>query len=147
MKNTFFNHYCAPCHGESGKGDGRYYSSELNPKPTDFTNVNYMKTLTDEQISLCITDGSIAIKKSNLCPPWGKTIPKEETDRLVNHIRSFTLQPKIEKKEESLVTQAVKNEIVDKHLSPILLVGGLLFILLTIFVVYKLRTKHIEKSI
>lgn len=98
---SIFIHYCGPCHGETGKGDGKYYSFDLNPKPRDFTNVNYMKTLTDEQIRLCITNGSFAIGKSNLCPPWGKTILKEKIDKLVNYIRSFSQQQKVEKKVKS----------------------------------------------
>ena len=32
-----YANYCAPCHGETGEGDGIYFGYDLNPKPPDFT--------------------------------------------------------------------------------------------------------------
>ena len=37
------------CHGESGKGDGPA-SVALNPKPRNYTDKEWQKTVTDEQI-------------------------------------------------------------------------------------------------
>lgn len=135
---SIFNHYCAPCHGETGRGDGRYYSSDLNPKPTDFTNIEYMKTRTDEQIKQCITDGSSAVGKSNLCPPWGKTISGEEINKLATYIRNFSSSQKIEKKNESPVSQQIKINVNKKSFLPILVIVVLTFIFLVVFFKKKL---------
>lgn len=135
---SIFNHYCAPCHGETGKGDGRYYSFDLNPKPTDFTNIEYIKTRTDEQIKQCITDGSAAVGKSNLCPPWGKTISEEEINKLVTYIRNFSSLQKIEENRKSSVSQPIKISVNKKPFLPILIIVILTFIFIALFFKNKL---------
>ncbi len=47
---------CAPCHGKSGKGDGPA-AANLNPKPRDHSNGEYMAKLTDKHIGNVIKKG------------------------------------------------------------------------------------------
>ena len=60
-----FKTRCVTCHGESGKGDGPA-SASLNPKPRDYTDAEWQKTVTDEQIKKAIVEGGAAIGKSPL---------------------------------------------------------------------------------
>ena len=46
-----------------------------------------MESRTDEDIIQAITEGTLAIGKSDLCPAWGKTFRTEEIGYLLTHIR------------------------------------------------------------
>ncbi len=70
--------HCAPCHGETGKGNGNYYASGLKPKPRDFTGPKFMKQVKDEYLIEVIKNGTAAFGKSPFCPPWGATLGEEE---------------------------------------------------------------------
>ncbi|MBI2470056.1 MAG: c-type cytochrome [Planctomycetes bacterium] len=87
-----FEYYCSPCHGQKGKGDGTFFTIDLKPKPRNFLDVEYMKKRTDEQLTKSITDGSKSVDKSNLCPPWGKTLTEKRIKELVVYIRNLSLQ-------------------------------------------------------
>jgi hypothetical protein len=87
-----FEYYCSPCHGMKGKGDGTFFTIDLKPKPRNFTDVEYMKKRTDDQLTKSITEGSKAVDKSNLCPPWGKTLTEKRIKELVVYIRGFSTQ-------------------------------------------------------
>lgn len=86
-----FEYYCSPCHGMKGKGDGTFFTIDLKPKPRNFTDVEYMKKRTDDILVKSITEGSKAVDKSNLCPPWGKTLTEKRIKELVVYIRSFSV--------------------------------------------------------
>lgn len=90
-----FKVYCAACHGENGKGDGRYYASELGMRPADFTNVEAMKDKDETYLFDFITKGSGAMGKSVLCPPWGHTLVADEIKDVIIYIRMFTQSEKI----------------------------------------------------
>jgi mono/diheme cytochrome c family protein len=85
-----FNHYCAICHGESGDGTGQYYGYGLSPSPANFTDKAFMKTLSDDTMFKSISEGSAAVGRSNMCPPWGKTFQKEEIDCMITYIKTFS---------------------------------------------------------
>lgn len=85
-----YNHYCFVCHGEAGDGSGQYYGFSLTPQPANFTDKAFMKNLSEEHIFKVISEGSISIGKSNMCPPWGKSFDKEEIDCLVAYVKKFT---------------------------------------------------------
>lgn len=87
---TTFQHYCAPCHGETGRGDGRYFGYGLQPLPRDLTDAEYMGAKTDEELLVSISGGTASIGKSNLCPPWGKTLGRERSEGLVRYLRSLS---------------------------------------------------------
>lgn len=88
-----FAHYCAPCHGPAGRGDGRYFSSDLSPLPRDLTDVAYMKTRGDGDVLKSISEGSVAHGKSNLCPGWGKTLTQEQMTDIARYVRSLASVP------------------------------------------------------
>lgn len=77
-----YGHYCANCHGADGKGDGLFWDLQLTPAPADLTAVEADKGYLLD----VIRDGSTAHGKSNLCPPWGRTISPENINRLAQYI-------------------------------------------------------------
>ena len=84
-----FQFYCAQCHGLEGKGDGPNVTEDFGTDPRDFTNTEEMSKLSDADIRNVILDGGPSISKSELMPPWGKTLTEEEVDALVQHLRKL----------------------------------------------------------
>ena len=80
-----YNQYCVICHGEEGRGDG-FNAFNLNPRPADMNEV--CKERGDGYIIRVITDGTKAVGKSSLCPPYGRTIRKEDINAIVAYIES-----------------------------------------------------------
>ncbi len=70
---------CAACHGKSGKGDG-VAAVAFNPKPANFADPEFAKTLTLDQIIAGITDGKGAM------PPFADAIPPEEIRALAEYL-------------------------------------------------------------
>lgn len=87
---TTFQHYCAPCHGETAKGDGRYFGMDLRPLPRDLTDAQYMNQKSDGDLFDSISRGTASIGLSNLCPPWGKTLGRERIEGLVRYVRGLS---------------------------------------------------------
>jgi hypothetical protein len=85
---TMFTQRCSPCHGESGHGDGPG-SAALNPKPRNYTDAAWQKSVTDEQIKKTILYGGAAVGKSPLMPANPDLDGKPELDGLVAKVRSF----------------------------------------------------------
>ncbi len=79
-KRIYLEH-CAPCHGISGKGDGNYYASGLEPKPRNFTDSEFMKQVKDGYLVEVIQKGTAAFGKSPNCPPWVDTLKEDEEIR------------------------------------------------------------------
>lgn len=84
---TNFKFYCAQCHGLTGKGDGPNVTEDFATDPRNFTNAKEMNKLTDADIKNVILDGGPSASKSELMPPWGKTLTVAEVDGLVKHLR------------------------------------------------------------
>lgn len=80
-----YGHYCAHCHGDNAKGGGRLWATELSPSPPDLTTLETDK----ENLLAIIRNGSGAQGKSNLCPPWGRTISPANVERLAQYILSL----------------------------------------------------------
>ena len=78
---------CAPCHGESGKGDGPA-AVAYDPKPRDHTNRDYMSKLTDEDIKKVVQFGG-AIKNMPLMPS-SPQIKGDDLRDLVIYVRSLS---------------------------------------------------------
>jgi Cu-processing system permease protein len=77
---------CAPCHGKSGKGDGPA-AANLNPKPRDHSNGEYMSKLTDMHIGKVIKmGGSIAGYPTMPAHPHLKT---EDINAVIAFVRTL----------------------------------------------------------
>lgn len=84
-----FKTRCVMCHGESGKGDGAA-AAALNPKPRNYCDPEWQKSVSDEQIKKAITGGGPAVGKSPLMPAQPDLANDPAAlDGLVKIIRGF----------------------------------------------------------
>jgi cytochrome c553 len=84
-----FKARCVMCHGADGKGDGPA-SVALNPKPRNYTDATWQKSVSDEQIKKTITGGGASVGKSPIMPAQPDLASKPEVlDGLVKIIRAF----------------------------------------------------------
>lgn len=84
-----FTQRCAPCHGANGRGDGAG-AAALRPKPRDYTDGAWQKSVTDEQLRKTILQGGAAVGKSPMMPASPDLERKPETvEGLVKLIRGF----------------------------------------------------------
>jgi cytochrome c oxidase cbb3-type subunit 3 len=81
-----FDFYCAQCHGLTGKGDGPNVTEHFKTDPRNFTNVTEMKKLSKADVKTVIADGGAAISKSQLMPPWSKTISAADIDKIAAYV-------------------------------------------------------------
>ncbi len=84
-----FKFYCAQCHGLGGKGDGPNVSKDFPVSPRNFTSAEEMNKLTDADLKNVILDGGPAVSKSEMMPPWGKTLTEADVDALILHLRQL----------------------------------------------------------
>jgi len=83
---------CVPCHGETGKGDGPG-AAALTPKPRNYTDATWQKSVKDEDIKKTILYGGAAVGKSPLMPgnPDLDSPDKQaQLDALVAIVRGFS---------------------------------------------------------
>jgi mono/diheme cytochrome c family protein len=84
-----FKSRCTVCHGESGHGDGPG-AAALNPKPRNYSDDAWQKSITDELIANTIVQGGTAVGKSPIMPPNPDLKDKPEVvAELVKIVRSF----------------------------------------------------------
>lgn len=80
---------CSTCHGKTGIGDGAA-ATALNPKPRNYTDKAWQKSVTDEYLAKAIVGGGPAVQKSALMPPNPDLADKPEVVRgLVAIVRGF----------------------------------------------------------
>ena len=84
-----FAQYCATCHGDDGHGDGQN-ASNLNPAPPDLTTSRRDPAL----VRRVIVEGSAAVGRSPLSPPWGRTLSHQEVDYLVAYCEAIARHAK-----------------------------------------------------
>lgn len=82
-----FTHYCVTCHGEAGEGDGQN-AFNLDPKPPDFR--ASLKSHQPAYWRQIIEAGSIAVGRSPLCPPWGRTLASGDIEALVAYLGALS---------------------------------------------------------
>ena len=85
-----FTHYCVTCHGAEGGGDGQN-AYNLDPKPPDFR-----QSLRQQPTSYwreIIEGGTAAVGRSPLCPPWGRTLSRDDIDGLVSYLQVLSRPP------------------------------------------------------
>jgi mono/diheme cytochrome c family protein len=84
---------CAPCHGESGKGDG-VGARSLPVRPADHTNPAVMNSRSDAFLRDVIAKGGKAMGLSSFMPAWQGIFKDKEIEDLVAYIRGLTLPAK-----------------------------------------------------
>jgi mono/diheme cytochrome c family protein len=82
-----FGQYCATCHGDEGRGDGQNVSN-LNPPPPDMTTSTNARDAA--YLRRVITQGSAAVGRSPLSPPWGRSLSAQQIDDLVAYCQALT---------------------------------------------------------
>ena len=86
---SIFKTRCSTCHGMEGKGNGPA-SITLNPKPRNYTDVAWQKSVTDDHIREIIVKGGAAVGKSALMPPNPDLADKPAVvEALMKKVRSF----------------------------------------------------------
>lgn len=84
-----FTQRCATCHGETGKGDGPG-GTALTPKPRNFTDAAWQKSVTDDQLKKTMLQGGAAVGKSPSMPAAPDLESKPRVvEALVKHVRKF----------------------------------------------------------
>ncbi|MBM4127472.1 MAG: c-type cytochrome [Nitrospira sp.] len=83
---TLYKHYCAQCHGFTGKGDGPA-ASGLEPKPAIHANMPFEK-LPMEYLYNVINHGGPAIGKSPNMPYWGLTIGQQGVADVIAYLKA-----------------------------------------------------------
>ncbi len=84
-----FDHYCATCHGDEGKGDGQN-ASNLNPQVPDLTT---SKSMADPAyVRRVVAEGSAAVGRSPLSPPWGRNLSPQEVEYLVLYCQRLAVR-------------------------------------------------------
>ena len=80
---------CSACHGADGKGTGAA-AAALTPKPRNYADAAWQKSVTDDQLKKAIVGGGAAIGKSAMMPPNPDLEGKPEVvTGLVGIIRGF----------------------------------------------------------
>lgn len=84
-----FDTRCAACHGSTGMGDGAA-AAALDPKPQNYHDMAWQKSVTDEEIAKAIVHGGVSVGKSPIMVPNPDLESKPEVvQALVEKIRSF----------------------------------------------------------
>jgi mono/diheme cytochrome c family protein len=84
-----FDTRCAACHGAAGKGDGAA-AAALDPKPQNYHDMAWQKSVTDEEIAKAIVHGGVSVGKSPIMVPNPDLESKPEVvQALVDKIRGF----------------------------------------------------------
>jgi mono/diheme cytochrome c family protein len=84
-----FTTRCTVCHGATGKGDGPG-AAALNPKPRNYSDAEWQKSVTDDYIAKVIVEGGAAVGKSPAMVANADLKDKPEVVKeLVAKIRGF----------------------------------------------------------
>ncbi|MCK5166916.1 MAG: cytochrome c [Rhodospirillaceae bacterium] len=87
--DKLFDFYCAQCHGSNGDGKGPNVTETFPVTPRAFNNAAEMNKLTDADLRNVIREGGPIGGKSEMMPPWGKSLNDEEIEALVVKIRAL----------------------------------------------------------
>jgi mono/diheme cytochrome c family protein len=85
---ALFATYCAVCHGAEGRGDG-FNAFNLDPKPRNLADAQYMSALSDERIVQTIREGGRGVNRSALMPSWGARLTGNEILDVVAFVRTL----------------------------------------------------------
>ncbi len=77
---------CVPCHGETGKGDGKM-GKALKPPPADMSVT--AKTASEADLVKIIKEGGKAVGKSPAMPAYGSKLSDDEIKALAQLVKGF----------------------------------------------------------
>ncbi len=83
--NELYGHYCTPCHGINGDGNG-FNAHKLIVKPANHTDAKFMSERNDQKLFDTINLGGVEVAKSTLMPPWGAALNND------NRIKSLVMK-------------------------------------------------------
>jgi len=92
--SSLFGDRCAVCHGSNGDGNGPG-AANLNPRPVDFRNRKWQRSVTDEKIAKAIVYGGPAVGlSSEMAANPDLEAQPSVVAALVEHIRSLGIRLK-----------------------------------------------------
>jgi mono/diheme cytochrome c family protein len=83
---NLFAQYCTTCHGDEGHGDGQN-ASNLDPAPPDLSAPNGGRDAA--YLTTVISQGSVAVGRSPLSPPWGRSLTHQQIAYLVVYCQAL----------------------------------------------------------
>jgi len=91
--DAMFQPYCAPCHGEKGRGDGPA-SSPLVPPVPDFQDDAYMGRFGNNYMFALIRDGKLGTAEAGYAAmaPFAGAVTDEEIRAVIAYIRSLVVR-------------------------------------------------------
>ncbi len=84
-----FQFYCAACHGPGGKGDGGVYGAFGGGSPTNLTDDEWQRAMSDGEIFAVIRDGIGYVEMAG----YKKKMTDPQIWEVVNFIRSVAEKP------------------------------------------------------
>ena len=87
--STLYKQHCSGCHGESGRGDGPG-AKNINPKPIDHTNKQYMSALSDQHLFAVVRRGGKDVGRPAM-PPF-PNLSDDEIKDLIAYMRSISVK-------------------------------------------------------
>ncbi len=85
---TLYRHYCANCHGTEGAADGPN-AQYLSVQPVSHDDAAYMSKRPDDSLFDAIYSGGYVMNRSQLMPPYGQTLSREQIWSLVRYLREL----------------------------------------------------------
>lgn len=79
-----FGSFCAPCHGETGRGDGAYLSAGAAAAPPDFAAEGVRERMRTERLTVRLAATEAAGEMH--CPPWGNSFSPDEIKALATFL-------------------------------------------------------------
>lgn len=83
-----YNHYCTPCHGNKGDGNG-FNASKLLVKPANHTDAKFMSERSDQKLFDVVNLGGVEVAKSTLMPPWGAVLGDVKIKSVILRLREL----------------------------------------------------------
>ncbi len=83
-----YQHYCTPCHGNAGDGNG-FNAPRLLVKPANHTDAKFMSERNDQKLFDVVDLGGAEVAKSTLMPPWGAVLGDVKLKSIVLRLREL----------------------------------------------------------
>ncbi len=88
LGRSTYQHYCIPCHGNKGDGNG-FNAPYLLVKPANHSDAKFMSERSDAKLMDVVNLGGVEVAKSTLMPPWGAALGDEKLKSLILKLREL----------------------------------------------------------